>query len=70
MVLLQVELMPATSDTVHDRIERARVELTPIQLAIILTVAIAAGFTLLFLQEPMVHDSLHNFRHSVGVTCH
>lgn len=62
--------MPATSDTVRDRIERATVELTPVQLAIVLAVVAAAGFTLLFLQEPMVHDSLHNFRHSIGVTCH
>lgn len=62
--------MSARSDTVRDRVDRARVELSPIQLAVILVVATAAGFTLLFLQEPMLHDSLHNFRHSLGVTCH
>lgn len=62
--------MPATNDTVLDRVERARVELTPTQLAMVLALATAAGFTLLFLQEPMVHDSLHNFRHAMGVTCH
>lgn len=62
--------MPATNDTVLDRVERARVELTPTQLAMVLALATAAGFTLMFLQEPMVHDSLHNFRHAMGVTCH
>ena len=62
--------MPATSDTVHQRIDRASVELTPVQIAVVLGVIAALGFTLLFLQEPMVHDSLHNFRHTVGVTCH
>lgn len=62
--------MPATNDTVLDRVERARVELAPTQLAMVLALATAAGFTLMFLQEPMVHDSLHNFRHAMGVTCH
>lgn len=62
--------MPVTNDTVHDRIERARIELTQAQLAIVIALVAAVSFTLLFLQEPLVHDSLHNFRHSVGVTCH
>ncbi|EMA06370.1 hypothetical protein C438_06652 [Haloferax denitrificans ATCC 35960] len=30
----------------------------------------ALGFTLLFVQDPLVHDSLHNFRHAAGVACH
>ena len=30
----------------------------------------ALSFTLLFVQEPMVHDALHNFRHGGGITCH
>ena len=62
--------MSTTTDTIHDRIDRASVDLTPLQLALVLGVAAAAGFTLLFLQEPMAHDSLHNFRHAIGVTCH
>ncbi len=61
--------MTAT-DTVHGRIERARIELTPTQLALGLALVVALGFVLLFVQEPMVHDSMHNFRHAVGVTCH
>lgn len=62
--------MATTNDTVHGRIERARIDLTPLQVAILVTLVIAAGFVLLFMQEPLVHDSLHNFRHSVGITCH
>ena len=62
--------MTATNDTVHGRIDRVRLELTPLQLALVVGVIAAAGFALLFLQEPMLHDSLHDFRHAVGVTCH
>lgn len=62
--------MAVTNDTVHGRIERARIELTPTQLAVVLALVAATGVTLLFLQEPLVHDSLHNFRHVAGVTCH
>lgn len=62
--------MTAVTDTVHGRIEHARVELTPTQLALGLALIVALGFVLLFVQEPMVHDSMHNFRHAVGVTCH
>lgn len=59
-----------TVDTVHGRIEHVRVELTLTQLALGLALLVALGFVLLFVQEPMVHDSMHNFRHAVGVTCH
>lgn len=62
--------MDATSDSVFDRIERARVELTPAKLAVALALVAAIGFVLLFMQDPAVHDSLHNFRHTAGVTCH
>jgi cobalt transporter subunit CbtB len=62
--------MATTNDTVHGRIEHARIELTPTQVAIGLALVAALGFVLLFMQAPMVHDSLHNFRHAVGVTCH
>lgn len=62
--------MAATHDTVHERIERARIDLTPARVGVALALIAAIGFTLLFLQEPLVHDSLHNFRHSIGVTCH
>ncbi|MFC4541916.1 CbtB domain-containing protein [Halosolutus amylolyticus] len=62
--------MAATTDTVHDRIDTARADLTPIQLAAIVLFAAAIGFTLLFLQEPIAHDAMHNFRHGAGITCH
>lgn len=62
--------MTTATDTVHGRIEHARVELTPTQLALGIALVVALVFVLLFVQEPMVHDSMHNFRHAVGVTCH
>ena len=62
--------MTTATDTVHDRIARASVDVTPVQLAVGLALLAATAFALLFLQEPMLHDSLHNFRHSIGVTCH
>ena len=62
--------MSTTNDTVHGRIEQARIDLTLTQLGMIFVLLAAIGFVLLFVQEPLVHDSLHNFRHSVGMTCH
>lgn len=60
----------AATDTVHGRIEQARVELTPTRAAVALGLAAAVGFALLFVQEPAAHDAMHNFRHAAGVTCH
>ncbi|MFB6308979.1 MAG: CbtB domain-containing protein [Haloarculaceae archaeon] len=57
-------------ETVHGRIERARTELTARQVALGVALVAALGFALLFVQEPMVHDAMHNFRHTSGVTCH
>jgi cobalt transporter subunit CbtB len=62
--------MATANDTVRSRIEHARVELTPARLALGLAVVAVLGFALLFVQEPLVHDSLHNFRHGAGITCH
>jgi hypothetical protein len=62
--------MTATTDTVHGRIEHARAQLTTAQLAAGLLLAAGLGFGLLFLQDPMAHDALHNFRHAAGITCH
>lgn len=62
--------MTGTNETVHDRLDTARTALTPAQAAIILAFVAAIGFTLLFLQEPIVHDAMHNFRHGAGITCH
>lgn len=62
--------MATANNTVHDRIEQARMELTPARVAAGLTLVAVLGFALLFVQEPMVHDSMHNFRHAAGITCH
>ncbi|WP_313692843.1 CbtB domain-containing protein [Halorarum halobium] len=62
--------MSVANDTVHDRIERARIELSPVQLTAVLGFVAAVGFLLLFVQEPLVHDSMHNLRHAAGITCH
>ena len=62
--------MATTNDTVRGRIEHVRIALTPTQMVIGLAIVAALGFVLLFMQEPMVHDALHNFRHAAGVTCH
>jgi cobalt transporter subunit CbtB len=62
--------MSTATDTVDGRIERARTELTPGQAAAGLLLVAALGFALLFLQEPLAHDAMHNFRHAAGITCH
>jgi len=62
--------MATATDTVHGRIDRARTSLTRAQVATGVALVLALGFALLFVQEPLVHDALHNFRHTAGVTCH
>jgi len=62
--------MATANNTVHGRIEQARMELTPARVAVGLALVAALGFALLFVQEPMMHDSMHNFRHAAGITCH
>lgn len=62
--------MATATDTVQGRIEHARTRLTPTQMAVGLAFVAALGFALLFVQEPMVHDSMHGFRHAAGITCH
>ena len=59
-----------SNETVSDRIELARGELTPTQIAAGLAFGTAIVFTLLFLQEPMAHDAMHSFRHTAGIACH
>ena len=58
------------TDTVLGRIDLVRATLTPPQLAAGLLLVLLGGVTLLFVQEPAVHDSLHDFRHAAGITCH
>lgn len=59
-----------TTETVHDRVDFAIESLSPAQMAAGLGLVLLAGFTLLFAQDPLVHDAMHNFRHAAGVTCH
>ncbi|SEW28519.1 CbtB domain-containing protein [Halobacterium jilantaiense] len=59
--------MSVGTDTVHGRI--TRFEPTRTQL-LGLTLAVLLGAVLLFAQTPMLHDSMHNFRHAAGITCH
>lgn len=54
----------------YERIALARSELTGPQLLAGVGLLALLGVTLLFLQEPAAHDSLHSFRHSAGITCH
>lgn len=60
----------STNETVADRLELAQAELTPIQVAAGLAFGAAIVFALVFLQEPLAHDAMHNFRHAAGITCH
>lgn len=62
--------MATANDTVYGRIERARGELTPAKAALGVTLLAAVGFALLFGQDPLLHDSMHNFRHAAGIACH
>ncbi|ELZ11696.1 hypothetical protein C479_06562 [Halovivax asiaticus JCM 14624] len=60
----------AESDTVRNRVRIAQETMTPGQLAALLAFGAAIAFALVFVQEPLVHDSLHDFRHAAGITCH
>ena len=62
--------MSATPQSVGGRVAQATDEFEPLYLAALVAVGVALGFALLFMQEPLLHDSLHNFRHSIGITCH
>lgn len=69
-VLYQLWFQMPTTETVHDRIEQASTELTPTQIVAGLAMVASLGFVLMFMQDPMVHDAMHSFRHGVGITCH
>lgn len=70
LVLTKVGLYMAATETVHDRIEFATDSLTPMQVALGLSLITSMATLILFAQEPLVHDAMHNFRHAAGVTCH
>jgi len=62
--------MSTANETVNDRIARARGELSARQVIAGLALAAAIGFVLVFMQEPLAHDAMHNFRHAAGIACH
>jgi len=62
--------MEAETDTVRRRVDIATSSPSGVRVALGLALVAALGFTLLFVQDPMVHDAMHNFRHGAGVTCH
>jgi hypothetical protein len=57
-------------DPVSDRLDAARAVLTPIQAVTDPTFAGGSAFVLAFLQGPLAHDAMHDFRHAAGITCH
>jgi hypothetical protein len=62
--------MTMTDETVSDRFRTVRATLTPQEASTLLAFAAAITFTLVVLQEPLAHESLHNFRHAAGIVCH
>lgn len=62
--------MVTANDSVHGRIEDAQPQLTAPRVALGLALVAILGFTIMFVQDPLVHDSLHNARHAAGITCH
>lgn len=62
--------MSMSNNTVKGRVETARTTLTPTQIGFGLLTIVLASFLLIFLQEPLVHDAMHNGRHMAGVVCH
>ncbi|ELZ43433.1 hypothetical protein C464_16942 [Halorubrum coriense DSM 10284] len=62
--------MSTNTDTVADRFATAGAQIDPITALTALALVAALGFTLLFLQEPLAHDALHDFRHGAGIICH
>lgn len=61
-------VMTASTGTVRARVDELRV--SPVVLAAAIGLAGLLLAAALFAQEPAVHDSLHNFRHVSGITCH
>lgn len=64
-------MQPTTAnDSVQDRISTARATMTPFQALALLAFGLSIAFMLMFVQDPLVHDAMHNFRHGAGITCH
>jgi cobalt transporter subunit CbtB len=62
--------MSTNSDTVADRFAAAGAQLEPTTALVALALVAALGFALLFAQQPLAHEALHDFRHGAGIICH
>ena len=62
--------MSTNPDTVADRFATVGARLDPMTALTALALAAALGFTLLFAQDPLAHEALHDFRHGAGIVCH
>jgi len=62
--------MTTTDESVSDRLRTVRATATPLEAGTMLAFAAAITFGLVVLQEPLAHESLHNFRHAAGIVCH
>ena len=62
--------MAAGGATVAERVEDLRVTISPVRLAVALALIAAVAGALAVVQDPLVHELAHNFRHVSGITCH
>ncbi|MFC7323517.1 CbtB-domain containing protein [Halorubrum rutilum] len=62
--------MSTHTNTVADRFAAAGAQLDPLTALTAAALVAALGFALLFMQEPLAHEALHDFRHGAGITCH
>jgi len=60
----------ARTDTVTDRVAAVHASIDPTTALIAIGLAVALGFTLAFLGDPLAHEALHDFRHGAGIVCH
>jgi cobalt transporter subunit CbtB len=70
ILVMNLDCMSSVDSSVQNRFEQLFIELTPAQLAVGLMLLVVVGAVVLFVQEPLVHDAMHNFRHVAGITCH
>ena len=62
--------MGADVHSVRGRVATLCLEHSPARLAVGLGLLALLAATLVAVQEPAVHEALHDFRHVAGVTCH
>lgn len=62
--------MTVASETVSERIETVLGSASPIRVTLGFLGVTLALFLLVFAQDPLVHDAMHNGRHVAGFVCH